>query len=97
MIAGIVPNMDLANSTAPFGLAFAQMFTPAVGKVIMALMVMSCCGSLLGWQFTIAQVFKSSADEGYFPKVFSCNESRRAGSGDVDYCDYSDWPVADDH
>lgn len=71
VIAGIVPNMDLANSTAPFGLAFAQMFTPAVGKVIMALMVMSCCGSLLGWQFTIARVFKSSADEGYFPKVFS--------------------------
>jgi len=28
-------------------------------------------GSLLGWQFTIAQVFKSSADAGYFPKVFS--------------------------
>ena len=27
--------MDLANSTAPFGLAFAQMFTPSVGKVIM--------------------------------------------------------------
>ena len=71
VIAGIVPNMELANSTAPFGLAFAQMFTPEVGKVIMALMVMSCCGSLLGWQFTIAQVFKSSADEGYFPKIFS--------------------------
>ena len=71
VIAGIVPNMDLANSTAPFGLAFAQMFTPEVGKVIMGLMVMSCCGSLLGWQFTIAQVFKSSADEGYFPKIFS--------------------------
>ncbi|MDR0806584.1 MAG: putrescine-ornithine antiporter [Enterobacteriaceae bacterium] len=71
VIAGIVPNMDLANSSAPFGLAFAQMFTPEVGKVIMALMVMSCCGSLLGWQFTIAQVFRSSADEGYFPKVFS--------------------------
>ncbi len=63
--------MDLAHSTAPFGLAFAQMFTPTVGKVIMGLMVMSCCGSLLGWQFTIAQVFKSSADEGYFPKIFS--------------------------
>ncbi|EOL9005495.1 putrescine-ornithine antiporter [Cronobacter turicensis] len=71
VIAGIVPNMDLARSTAPFGLAFAQMFTPGVGKIIMALMVMSCCGSLLGWQFTIAQVFRSSADEGYFPKVFS--------------------------
>ncbi|WP_130099081.1 putrescine-ornithine antiporter [Siccibacter turicensis] len=71
VIAGIVPNLDLAHSTAPFGLAFARMFTPAVGKVIMGLMVMSCCGSLLGWQFTIAQVFKSSADEGYFPKIFS--------------------------
>ncbi len=52
-------------------LACGQMFTPEVGKVIMALMVMSCCGSLLGWQFTIAQVFKSSSDEGYFPKIFS--------------------------
>lgn len=71
VIAGIVPNMDLANSTAPFGLAFAHMFTPVVGKIIMALMIMSCVGSLLGWQFTIAQVFKSSADEGYFPKIFS--------------------------
>ncbi|EOC1337787.1 putrescine-ornithine antiporter [Cronobacter dublinensis] len=71
VIAGIVPNLSLAHSTAPFGLAFAQMFTPGVGKIIMALMVMSCCGSLLGWQFTIAQVFRSSADAGYFPKVFS--------------------------
>lgn len=71
VIAGIVPNIDLANSTAPFGLAFAQIFNPTIGKVIMALMIMSCCGSLLGWQFTIAQVFKSSSDAGYFPKLFS--------------------------
>lgn len=71
VIAGIVPNMDLAHSTAPFGLAFAQIFTPEIGKVVMALMIMSCCGSLLGWQFTIAQVFKSSSDEKYFPKIFS--------------------------
>jgi len=71
VIAGIVPNMDLANSTAPFGLAFSHMFNPTVGKVIMALMIMSCVGSLLGWQFTIAQVFKSSADSGFFPKIFS--------------------------
>gem|GEM_PF-19318 len=71
VIAGIVPNMDLANSTAPFGLAFSHMFNPTVGKIIMALMVMSCVGSLLGWQFTIAQVFKSSADSGFFPKIFS--------------------------
>lgn len=71
ILAGIVPNADLVHSTAPFGLAFTQIFNPTVGKIVMALMVMSCCGSLLGWQFTIAQVFKSSADTGFFPKVFS--------------------------
>ncbi|MDU5724807.1 MAG: putrescine-ornithine antiporter, partial [Haemophilus parainfluenzae] len=70
VIAGIVPNLELANSTAPFGLAFAHMFNETIGKVIMGLMVMSCFGSLLGWQFTIAQVFKSSAEEGYFPAFF---------------------------
>lgn len=70
VIAGIVPNLELANSTAPFGLAFAHMFNETTGKIIMGLMVMSCFGSLLGWQFTIAQVFKSSAEEGYFPAFF---------------------------
>lgn len=71
VIAGIVPNADLLHSTAPFGLAFATIFTSGVGKVIMALMTIACIGSLLGWQFTVAQVFKSSSDIGYFPKIFS--------------------------
>ena len=78
VIAGIVPNLELANSTAPFGLAFAHMFNETVGKVIMGLMVMSCFGSLLGWQFTIAQVFKSSAEEGYFPAFFKKVTSKDA-------------------
>lgn len=70
VMAGIVPMAKLAVSNAPFGLAFTQMFTPTVGKVVMALMILSCFGSLLGWQFTIAEVFRSSAIEGYFPKFF---------------------------
>ncbi|MDO5055632.1 MAG: putrescine-ornithine antiporter [Pasteurella oralis] len=78
VIAGIVPNMDLANSTAPFGLAFAHMFNETTGKIVMGLMVMSCFGSLLGWQFTIAQVFKSSAEEGYFPAFFKKVTSKDA-------------------
>lgn len=78
VIAGIVPNLELANSTAPFGLAFAHMFNETIGKVIMGLMVMSCFGSLLGWQFTIAQVFKSSAEEGYFPAFFKKVTSKDA-------------------
>ncbi|KAA6208876.1 putrescine-ornithine antiporter [Avibacterium paragallinarum] len=78
VIAGIVPNLELANSTAPFGLAFAHMFNETTGKVIMGLMVLSCFGSLLGWQFTIAQVFKSSAEEGYFPSLFKKVTSKNA-------------------
>jgi putrescine:ornithine antiporter len=71
VIAGIVENAELVSSTAPFGLVFAKMFNPMVGNVIMGLMVLACIGSLLGWQFNIAQVFKSSADTGYFIPVFA--------------------------
>ncbi|WP_251424301.1 putrescine-ornithine antiporter [Veillonella agrestimuris] len=78
MIFGIVPANELVNSNAPFGLAFASMFDSTVGKIVMGLMVMSCFGSLLGWQFTIANVFKGAADEGYFPKLFSKVTSKDA-------------------
>jgi putrescine:ornithine antiporter len=71
VIQGIVPNAELAKSTGPFGLAYAQMFSPWVGSIIMALAVMACLGSLLGWQFTIAQTAKSAADERMFPAFFS--------------------------
>lgn len=78
VMAGFVPNIDLASSTAPFGMAFSYMFNPMIGKIIMALMVIACIGSLLGWQFTVAQVFKSSSDIGYFPRVFSKVTSKNA-------------------
>ena len=71
VIQGIVPNAELAKSTGPFGLAYAQMFSPAVGSIIMALAIIACLGSLLGWQFTIAQTGKSAADERMFPAFFS--------------------------
>ena len=71
VIQGIVPNQELADSTGPFGLAYEHMFNPFVGKVIMALAVLACLGSLLGWQFTIAQTGKSAADERMFPALFS--------------------------
>lgn len=67
IIFGIIPADDLVSSSAPFGLVFAQMLGPGIGRLIMGLMVLSCFGSLLGWQFTIANVFKAGSDEGYFP------------------------------
>jgi putrescine:ornithine antiporter len=71
VIQGIVPNADLANSTGPFGLAYARMFSPAVGSIVMGLAVMACLGSLLGWQFTLAQTGRSAADDHMFPALFS--------------------------
>ena len=71
VIQGIVPNAELAKSTGPFGLAYAKMFNPMVGSIIMGLAVMACLGSLLGWQFTISQTAKAAADDRLFPKLFS--------------------------
>jgi putrescine:ornithine antiporter len=71
VIQGIVPNDELARSTGPFGTAYAHMFNPTVGRIVMALAVLACLGSLLGWQFTIASTGKAAADERMFPKVFS--------------------------
>jgi putrescine:ornithine antiporter len=71
VIQGIVPNAELAKSTGPFGTAYAHMFSPAVGSVIMGLAVLACLGSLLGWQFTIAETGKAAADERMFPAFFS--------------------------
>src|SRR6185295_14107136 len=71
VIQGIVPNEELAKSTGPFGLAYAQMFNPTIGSIVMGLAVIACLGSLLGWQFTIATTGKSAADERMFPAFFS--------------------------
>jgi putrescine:ornithine antiporter len=70
-IQGIVPNAELAESTGPFGLAFQHMFNPMVGQAVMALAALACVGSLLGWQFTLAQTAKDAADSGMFPSIFS--------------------------
>lgn len=71
VIQGIVPNAELANSSAPFALVYAQMFNEGIGDIVMALAVLACLGSLLGWQFTLAQTAKVTADQGLFPSVFA--------------------------
>jgi putrescine:ornithine antiporter len=71
VIQGIVPNAELAESTGPFGLAYAKMFNPAIGSIVMALAVMACVGSLLGWQFTLATTAKDAADTKMFPAIFA--------------------------
>ena len=71
VIQGIVPNAELAKSTGPFALAYAKMFTPTIGSIIMGLAILACLGSLLGWQFTIAQTAKAASEDRLFPTFFS--------------------------
>jgi putrescine:ornithine antiporter len=71
VIQGIVPNAELAESTGPFALAYAQMFNPTIGRIIMGLAVLACLGSLLGWQFTISMTAKSAAEGRMFPAFFT--------------------------
>jgi len=66
-----VPNAELAKSTGPFGLAYSHMFAPWVGSIILGLSVLACLGSLLGWQFTIAQTGRAAALERMFPTFFT--------------------------
>jgi hypothetical protein len=53
------------------------MFNPAVGSVVMVLAVLACLGSLLGWQFTLAQTGKAAADEACSPP---CSRRRTVGA-----------------
>lgn len=68
IIFGIVPDSELAASTAPFGLVFARMFSPLVGQLINACFIVACVESLCGWQFTVANVVRDSARAVFFPK-----------------------------
>ena len=59
------------SDLGPRGWVIEPSFGKIVGSIIMALAVLACLGSLLGWQFTIAQTAKSAADERMFPAFFS--------------------------
>ena len=67
---GIIGHATLAKSNAPFGLVYASILSPVFGKIVMAMMTISCIGALLGWQFTISENFRVSTVAGYFPKFF---------------------------
>jgi putrescine:ornithine antiporter len=71
VIQGIIPNAELAKSTGPFGLVYTHMFNSTVGSIVMGLAILACLGSLLGWQFTLAQTGKSAADDHMFPALFA--------------------------
>lgn len=71
VLFGMLPAADIEQSSASFGLAFAHMFGPLAGRVIMGMMTIACGGCLMGWQFTLPNIFKSMAREGFMPSAFA--------------------------
>ena len=51
VMAGIVPNVDLLNSNAPFGLTFVYMFNDTIANI-----VDGCNGYFLLWRFTLLAI-----------------------------------------
>ena len=51
VMSGIVPNVDLLNSNAPFGLTFVYMFNDTIANIVMAAM-----GYFLLWRFTLLAI-----------------------------------------
>lgn len=71
VLFGMLPAAEIEQSSAPFGLAFAHMFGSLAGRVIMGMMTIACMGCLMGWQFTLPNIFKSMAREGFMPSAFA--------------------------
>ena len=70
VIQGIVPNAELAESTGPSAWPTRRCSTRWSGQVVMALAIMACVGSLLGWQFTLASTAEGRRRREAVPAIF---------------------------
>ncbi|WP_298770008.1 amino acid permease [uncultured Shewanella sp.] len=70
-IMGMIPNSELAQSSAPFALAAAQIFGQG-GEYIVAIgAALSCFGCLNGWVLLQGQIPMNAAEDRLFPTLFA--------------------------
>jgi basic amino acid/polyamine antiporter, APA family len=70
-VFGILPNHQLAQSTAPFSdTANAMLGGTAPGKVMSVLVIISGIGALIGWTMICAEMPLAAARDGIFPERF---------------------------
>ena len=62
---------ELAESTGPFALAYAQMFNPTIGSIIMALAVLACVGSCSAGNSRRPDREVGGAEQRMFPALFT--------------------------
>jgi len=71
VIMGIVPAMNLENSSAPFALAASEILGSYGSAIIAIAAVIACLGTLNGWVMITAVVSKSIAQTKLFPLIFA--------------------------
>jgi basic amino acid/polyamine antiporter, APA family len=76
-VFGIVPNGELANSSAPYASAAADMTGMAwAGAAVALVVVISGFGALNGWTMLSAEMPRAAARDGLFPPVFERTSGR---------------------
>jgi arginine:agmatine antiporter len=69
-ITGILPNAELAKSTAPFADAVGRMWGPALGVLIAGCAAAKAIGAIGGWVLVTAETAETASDTGLFPGLF---------------------------
>lgn len=71
VIMGMVPAMNLENSSAPFALAASKILGDNGSLIIVISAIIACLGALNGWVMITAVVSKSIAETKLFPSIFA--------------------------
>ncbi len=77
VMMGIVPNSQLAASSAPFADTLTRIFHSHSAGVIMSLIaIIDCSGAMAGWTLVTGQTAKAAAEDNLFPKLFAKTNRR---------------------
>ncbi len=71
VIMGMIPNKELALSSAPFADAVRIALGPTAANAVALCAALGCLGSLAGWTLLVGQSAKAAADDGLFGNIFS--------------------------
>lgn len=72
VMMGIIPNQQLANSSAPFADVLAIIFHSKLAGIIMSVVaIIDVSGAMAGWTLVTGQTARAAAEDGLFPRIFA--------------------------
>ncbi|MBI1199836.1 MAG: amino acid permease [Phenylobacterium sp.] len=80
VIMGLLPNHELAGSTAPFADATRAVVGAGAGGAIAICVFLRTMGCLTGWTLVLAETSRGAADDGDFPAVLRTRPGEHASA-----------------